>query len=126
MSRRRPPAGQMALGHADPAYEETRRIVLAEIIPEFEEWKAAEAEDRNTFHRRQYGKHDRLARARLRLAVVLGQKPDPAELAMGYRHGWLTGLEHLAPPNPARTEPVINPSIARAMEYLAETEGATP
>ncbi|WP_160051213.1 hypothetical protein [Nocardiopsis sp. FR26] len=124
MTRRRPAAGQLTIGHADPSYEEVRRTVLAQVREAWEELE--EARRWANYNRRDFGAKDRLARAEVRWAIVTDQEPNPAYLAMGYRHGWLTGLEHLAPPNPARTAPApLNPSIARAMAYLEEAERET-
>ncbi|MEE2040094.1 hypothetical protein Q8791_23025 [Nocardiopsis sp. CT-R113] len=124
MTRRRPAASQMTIGHADPSYEEVRRTVLAQVVEAWEELE--EARRWAQYDRRDYGAKDRLARARVRWAIVTDQPPDPVELAMGYRHGWIEDLLHRAPPNPARAAPSpINPTIARAMQYLEDAEGAT-
>ncbi|MBB6172235.1 hypothetical protein HNR23_002295 [Nocardiopsis mwathae] len=120
MNRRRIP-GQVPLGEADPRYAEIRRTVIAEVRRAWED--LAEAK-RWAAHSREWGPGDKLARARLRWALVLGYPSEGADLAVGRRHGWLDGIEHL---DPGTQQPAgENPAIARARAYLADAEHTAP
>ncbi|MFV2195263.1 hypothetical protein [Nocardiopsis sp. LOL_012] len=118
---RHQPSGQLTLGDADPNHTIIRHQLTTQIGEAWDELETARKHA--TALGREYGANDRLARARLRFLILLNRAPDPAELAMAYRHGWLEGIEHLAPPNPARTtaEPALDPVILRAIAYAEET-----
>ncbi|MFE7461598.1 hypothetical protein ACWFMI_23905 [Nocardiopsis terrae] len=101
--RPRTGTGQLTLGHADPSYAEVCRTVLEQVRTAEDELAEAQAWADSFGIKREFGAKDLLKRAQVRHAIVTGRAPESVGLVLVYQHGWLEGIEDLAPPNPART-----------------------